>query len=314
MISNQEFVAALVHGRRSCMAEGARLRGFAQTGTVAEVTGHVLTQPAAASAAEAQLRLVQGLAEEMTELVPYLDEAAAELVRWMARRFQVENLKLMIRRVMAGAPAEAVKAHLVRLPLELNGGVKGLSEAESLKVLARSMPRGLLRRELIKAMDLYHEQPRSFFFEAALDRGYFQSCSSGPARCPVRRARSFARSRSGNRHLPPHAPDTRKVCLRLGTRGASASARPRDKHSTHALCVAVGGNGPASRRLRVHWTGGRRGNWGRNRIGARRICGPRVARASGLEPLLRRRPTRRSGAVTWGRRLSRPISNCAGLK
>jgi len=174
MISNQEFVAALVHGRRSRMAEGARLRAFAQAGTVADVTGQVLTQPAAASAAEAQLRLVQGLAEEMTELVPYLHEAAAELLRWIARRFQVENLKLMIRRVMAGAPAEAVKAHLVRLPLELNGGVKGLSEAESMKVLVRSMPRGLLRRELIKALDLYHEQPRSFFFEAALDRGYFR--------------------------------------------------------------------------------------------------------------------------------------------
>lgn len=170
---NQVYVAALLHGRRSRMAEGARLRTLSQTPTMPDFALEVLGAADVSQASEVQLRLMQELAREAVELGPHLNGEAADLLPWLASRFQIENLKLLVRRLMTGAPLAGLKAHLAPLSIGLKLDVEALSRAESMEVFAGLMPRGTVHRQLVKAIDLYHEQPRSFFFEAALDRGYF---------------------------------------------------------------------------------------------------------------------------------------------
>ena len=98
----------------------------------------------------------------------------ADLLDWTLVRFQVENLKVLIRACLTKAPIEELYGHLVSLPRELALDNQGLAEAESPEDFVRLVPKGLLRENLEKALEIYRDYPRPFFFEAALDRGYFQ--------------------------------------------------------------------------------------------------------------------------------------------
>jgi vacuolar-type H+-ATPase subunit C/Vma6 len=173
MTDNLEFVAALLHGRRSHMAEGERLQALCRARTLADLAREVPAGRAAQSATEIELQLVQGLAQEAADVARHLTGPVAGVLQWLAGRFQVENLKLLVRRLMTDAPLERLTPHLLALPPGLQLDLGALAKAESLGALLRLIPGGPLRRSLAQAVDFYHEQPRSFFFEAALDRGYF---------------------------------------------------------------------------------------------------------------------------------------------
>ena len=120
MTGNLEFVAALLHGRRSRMAEGARLQALCRMPTVADLARELLSEPAVPSAADLQLRIVQALAWEAADLARRLTGPVADLLLWLVGRFQVENLKLLVRRLMTEAPAERLKPHLLSLPVDVD--------------------------------------------------------------------------------------------------------------------------------------------------------------------------------------------------
>jgi vacuolar-type H+-ATPase subunit C/Vma6 len=98
----------------------------------------------------------------------------ADLIDWTLVRFQVENLKVLLRACLTKAPIDEVYEHLVPLPGELALDNQGLAKAASPEDFIRLVPKGLPRESLKKALEIYHDYSRPFFFEAALDRGYFQ--------------------------------------------------------------------------------------------------------------------------------------------
>lgn len=169
---NQEYLAALLHGRRSRMAEGAGLQMLCRNKTVAELGRRVLGGAEVGSATELELALVQGLAREVGDLAPQLPGAVSELLHWLVGRFQLEDLKVLVRRLVTKAPSERLRAHLISLPADLRLDVDALTKADSMEAFVRLMPSGALRRCLAKALDFYREQPRAFFLESALDQGY----------------------------------------------------------------------------------------------------------------------------------------------
>ena len=89
-------------------------------------------------------------------------------------RFQVENLKVLLRACLTKTPIEELYKYLVSLPRELALDNQGLAKAASPEDFVLLAPKGLHRENLKKALEIYHDYPRPFFFEAALDRGYFQ--------------------------------------------------------------------------------------------------------------------------------------------
>ena len=175
LIADLEFLAALLHGRRARMAEGARLRALCEMRSLREMTSALSGSAAQLESAGALEReLVEGLAGELAQLAGELSGAGAQLLEWLLVRFRVENLKLLVRAVMTEVPGAEAREHLVALPKGLTLDLPTLSKAKSIQELADLMPKGLLRGQLRDAIDLYHEQPRSFFFEAALDVAYFK--------------------------------------------------------------------------------------------------------------------------------------------
>jgi V/A-type H+-transporting ATPase subunit C len=171
---NLDFLAARLHGRRSRMAKGeeldalCRLRGMAQL--AAAVSAGVETD----SATEVQRSLVQDLAWDVADLVAQLPSAGAELLRWLVVRFQVENLKVLLRGLLAGLSLKSLRPHLIELPREFKIDVDSLGGAKSVAEFRSLLPRGPLRESLGRMARFRPEEKRPFFFEAALDRGYFE--------------------------------------------------------------------------------------------------------------------------------------------
>ncbi|OPY00357.1 MAG: V-type ATP synthase subunit C [Syntrophorhabdus sp. PtaB.Bin006] len=103
----------------------------------------------------------------------------ADLIDWTLVQFQVENLKVFIRGRLTETATQDLDEYLVSLPGELTLNTKGLAAAKSPEDFVRLVPKGILRENFAKTLDVYRSYPRPFFLEAALDRGYFQGLIAG---------------------------------------------------------------------------------------------------------------------------------------
>jgi vacuolar-type H+-ATPase subunit C/Vma6 len=166
-------LTAGLHGRRSRMAEGDRLIRLCRIQTLPELARTVFPGTAAESILDFQRLAVRELARELIDLITCMSGPGARLLYWLLIRFQIENLKVLIRMRLSGRP-ETAQVYLVPLPKGLTLDVRGLSAAESFNDFIDCTPKGLLREALKRASEIYPVRTSPFFFEAMLDRDYFQ--------------------------------------------------------------------------------------------------------------------------------------------
>lgn len=169
-----KFLAANVHARRSRMAEGERLDGLCRLKNLSDLFNTIFPDSQLKGVLDFQRLLVRELIDELSGFRAYMPTSGVELLDWMMVRFQVENLKVLMRACLTKTPLKEIEIHLISLPRELALDNQRLATAESLKDFVRLLPRGILRENLTKALETYHNYPRPFFFEAVLDRFYFQ--------------------------------------------------------------------------------------------------------------------------------------------
>jgi vacuolar-type H+-ATPase subunit C/Vma6 len=174
MTKEIDYLAARLHGRRSRLAEVERLDTFCRIRTLPELARTVYPDTEFREVAAFQRRLVQDLARELSEFPGHLTGPGSGLLTWMLVRFKVENLKVLIRGLLTRTPREVVREYLIVLPKESTIDTSALASAESLETFAELLPKGTLRNNLKEAVALYSDQTQPFFFEAAMDRGYFQ--------------------------------------------------------------------------------------------------------------------------------------------
>lgn len=174
MAKDLDYLSAHLHGRRSGMAEGERLYDLCRIRSLPDYYRTLYPESEFKGNIDFQRRLVYELIIELSGLSAHLSGPGADLTDWMLVRFQVENLKILIRGHLTKTPIEELYGHLAAHPRELALDTQGLAEAESMEDFVRMVPKGLLRDNLVKALEIYIGHPLPFFFEAALDRGYFQ--------------------------------------------------------------------------------------------------------------------------------------------
>jgi vacuolar-type H+-ATPase subunit C/Vma6 len=126
------------------------------------------------AATEFQRRLVQDLAQELAGCARHVGGGGGELIVWILARFQVENMKLLVRGYVNRILPEVLQKHLVPLPEGLALDVQGLVTAGSLENFVELLPSGTPRQRLSEAVAAHRDHPQPFFLEAALDCGYFQ--------------------------------------------------------------------------------------------------------------------------------------------
>jgi vacuolar-type H+-ATPase subunit C/Vma6 len=169
-----DYLAALIHARRSGMAEAERLDFLCHIRNLPEFFRTIFPDSDFKEALDFQRMSVHELISELSGFRAHMSGPGADLIDWTLVRFQVENLKVLIRECLTKAPVEELYGHLVFLPRGLALDIQGLTAAESPEEFVRLVPKGLLRENLERALKIYRDYPRPFFFEAALDRGYFQ--------------------------------------------------------------------------------------------------------------------------------------------
>jgi vacuolar-type H+-ATPase subunit C/Vma6 len=168
-----DYLAARLHARRSRMAEGDRLDELCQIRTIPELSRTCRLETDYQSASEFQRRLSRDLVWELGGCLKHVGGAGGEVFGWMLARFQVENMKTLVRGFVNQMPPEILREHLVPLPEALALNVQALTTARSLEEFVGLLPAGTPRQRLGEAVAAQRDPP-PFHLEAALDRGYFQ--------------------------------------------------------------------------------------------------------------------------------------------
>lgn len=166
-----DYLATRLHARRSRMAEGARLDPLCRSRSVSELC-QTLYPGKDLAGADFQRRLVQDLVQELSDCLKHLDEEGNNLVGWMLVRFQMENIKVLLRGFLNRKPIEELQRHLVSLPHSLKLDAPTLAQVESIEHFIELLPPGPPRERLKAAFNPYRDNLRPFFLEAALDSGY----------------------------------------------------------------------------------------------------------------------------------------------
>ncbi len=169
-----DYLVARLHARRSVMAEAERLDGLCRIRSLPDFFRSVFPESDLKGIVDFQRQLINEMVDEFSGFCTYLSGPGADLVYWTLVRFQVENLKVLIRACLTKTPFEELKEYLISLPVEFAMNTQGLARAESPADFVRFVPTTLLQESLGKAIVIYNEYPQSFFFEVALDCGYFK--------------------------------------------------------------------------------------------------------------------------------------------
>lgn len=180
-----DYLATRLHARRSRMAEAERLDALCALRAVPDLGRAVRPEWDSQTAVNFQRRLLLDLVQEFSFCLRHLDGAGHELVRWMQSRFQIENLKVLLRGFLNHTPLDAVQEHLVSLPRELTLDAQALLDAENVDAFAQCLPAGWLRKQFQTAVDARRDESSAFFLEAALDAGYFQELLVRVERLPA---------------------------------------------------------------------------------------------------------------------------------
>lgn len=171
-MSNLDYLAARLHGRRSRVAEGEKLDALCRIHTVEEYARTVFPEREYLGIADFQRQVIEEFIDELSRIKTQLTRAEAHLIEWIPVRFTAENLKVLLRSSITKVNPEEAAVHLVSVPGLKSAQVHALAVAGSVTDFLHLLECGPIKRSLEKAVHEYGEDARPFFFEAAIDRGY----------------------------------------------------------------------------------------------------------------------------------------------
>lgn len=137
--------------------------------------------------------LVTQLVNEAQGLARPLTGSAREMITYWMRRFEMANLKAIMRAMVSGRPTADIRGDLLDLgpmaALPLDSLIHAEDTAELLRRLEQSVYGDMARR----ARDIYEEQREAFAVEAALDKEYFTGLSKRANALPDEEGRDMRR-------------------------------------------------------------------------------------------------------------------------
>ena len=183
-VRDLDFLTARLHGRRSRMAEAERLDTLCRIRNLPEFVQMALPGSEAASASDFQRETLNGLVKELSGFLMHVSGSGVRFLEWALVRFQVENVKVLLRVLITRTHVGDIQQFIVPLPRELALKIQGLAESESFEDFFRLAPKGPIRKSLEKALEIYQDHPQPFFFEAVLDQVYFQELMDRTEKLP----------------------------------------------------------------------------------------------------------------------------------
>ena len=141
---------------------------------IGQSLGHTAVAPAVARDGRISLQILKGEnAAAGGALVRFLPRASRELVAWYNQRFEIENLKTVLRAVHYQVDRRRALAALIPLR-STRWRWEALLEAGSVDAVIDQVRESPYSRPLENAMERYQKERRLFYLEIALDLFYFQ--------------------------------------------------------------------------------------------------------------------------------------------
>ena len=168
-----DFLQAKVHGLRSRVYEFDRLDGLCDLRTITQLWHRLYPEADPADHHALERRLLADQVAVLEVLRSHLPEPLVPFFTWVLRRFQVENLKVLLRAWKAHEPPERVAPFLAPLPAEFALPAQALLKAATLADFLLVVPVRELRSAGEKAAAHQVETGETFFIETAFDAAYY---------------------------------------------------------------------------------------------------------------------------------------------
>lgn len=170
-----DFIHAKVHGLRSRVYEGDRLDALCDLSTVEQLWHRLYPDATPAGHRQLQRRLLADHLEVLRVIHEHLPGGLQDFFCWLMRRYQLENLKVLVRAWKAGAGLEEVRPYLAPVPEAVSLPAEAMLGADSLADLVRRVPEPRLRAAAEAHIDRFQETGSTFFVETSLDGAYYEA-------------------------------------------------------------------------------------------------------------------------------------------
>ena len=117
--------------------------------------------------------LIRTLMQELSLLIRPMDGGTRELVLYWARKFELYNLKALIRGKLSGLNEQAIEDNLYDVPDALALPHKALLRTESVLELLRQLEQSPYRVIAGQARQVFEERHEPFALEATIDQSYY---------------------------------------------------------------------------------------------------------------------------------------------
>ena len=183
-IRDIDFLAARLHGRRSTLAEGARLDELCRLHTVGELCRALGIDIGPVAAADAfQRRVLADYAEELDALAASVPAEYAAFFEWQRYRFHVENVKVILRGLWAKRTVKEINARLVGESLPEDFPVADRLPDNPVEIIRLTDVAPCIASVVASAAEAYSRLPNLFTLESALDAGYLTELMRLSAHC-----------------------------------------------------------------------------------------------------------------------------------
>ncbi len=173
LASSFEFIEAKAHGMRSRMYEADRLDELCDLRTVEQLWHRLYPEATPGDHRDLQRRLLADHVRELEVIRRHLPGDLVGLFAWMMQRYQIENLKVLLRGWKVRAAAADVVPFLAPLEKDLHLDAWAFLKAEGLAEFIVLIPDGVLRTAAEKGAASYADTGQTFFVESALDTAYY---------------------------------------------------------------------------------------------------------------------------------------------
>lgn len=173
-----DFLVSLLHARYSKMAKGERLFELTRLQDARDFFQSIFPDKNIENKVDFQKACIFGFINEIYELYPYLSEKHIYLIDWIVKRFEIENIKLLVRGFLTKTPSYKIRDYLINFSGEPSLDIKKILELESIEDFIRIFPKGFLQDNLKTAFKIYGDKPKPFFIEAFIDSMYYKELIS----------------------------------------------------------------------------------------------------------------------------------------
>ena len=172
--SDFDFIHAKIHGLRSRVFERDRLDELCNLRTIEQLWQRIYPDAEPADHHSLQRRLLADQVHTLDTVRNHLPQRLRPFMDWVVRRFQVENIKVLLRGWKRREPAARVAAMLAPLPEDMELPVRAFLAATSLADFLLLVPHRGLRAAAEEAARHHIETGETFFVEAALDAAFYR--------------------------------------------------------------------------------------------------------------------------------------------